>query len=212
MRKVSYLFLIMLVTASLLSGCAKEDLPVSEANIPSAPAMAQPLAQALKLSDEELVYEYCSGIDLALADNLLFTQAKDIPTETLYIFFCYITSPSEGSENIQEQWHNKTDDKYHVPIADIENVLNRYFDGYHFDPAQIDGYQPQTKEIVIGGLGGFGGGRFPKLVSKEQLSDDTLKLTVDYYDFDYTEVFYTKVYTIRFTEEGSQYLSIQKAE
>ncbi len=224
MRKMSYIFFIMLVAASLMSGCAKETLPAAEANPPSTPAMTQPLEQALKLSDEELVNNYCAGIDLALADNLLFSQAKDIPSETLYTFFCYITSPSEGSVNIQEQWYNKTDDKYHVPIADIEAVLDRYFDGYHFDPAQLipyfaeasppqhDVYQPQTKEIVIGGLGGFGGERFPKLAAKEHLSDDTLKLTVDYYDDQYTEVFYTKAYTIRFTEEGYQYLSIQKVE
>lgn len=212
MGKISYFIFIMLVAASLMSGCTKEASPVSKADPPSAPAMTQPLAQALELSDEELADNYCSGIDLALGDDLLFVQAKDIPTETLYIFFCYITSPSEGSETIQEQWYNKADDKYHVPVADIEDVLNRHFDDYHFDPAQIRGYRPETKEIVVGGLGGFGGGRFPKLVAKEQLSDDTLKLTVDYYDDQYTKVYYSKKYTIHFTEEGPQYLSIQKVE
>lgn len=221
MRKMSYVFFIMLVAASLMSGCAKEALPAAEANLPSAPAMTQPLEQALKLSDEELVNKYCAGIDLVLKD-LLFSQAKDIPTEDLYTFFCYITNPRK--ENIQEQWYNQAEDNFHVPIADIEAVLDRYFVGCHFDPAQLipyfaeasppqrDVYRPETKEIVVGGLGGFGGGRFPKLAAKEQLSDDTLKLTVDYYDDQYTEVFYTKAYTIRFTEEGYQYLSIQKVE
>ena len=208
MRKVSYLFFIMLVAASLMSGCAKEALPAAEANLPGAPTMAQPLEQALKLSDEELANKYCSTIDLVLKD-LLFSQAKDIPTETLYTFFCYITGSGGYSENIQQQWYNQAEDNFHVPIAGIEAVLDRYFDGYHFDPTKLDGYQPETKEIVIGGLGGFGGGRFPKLAAKEQLSDDTLKLTVDYYDDQYTEVFYTKAYTIRFTEEGYQYLSIK---
>lgn len=87
MRKVSYIFFIMLVTAGLLSGCARKDSPDPEANLTSAPAMTQSLKQALKLSDAELVEKYCSGIDLVLADNLLFAQAKDIPAETLYIFF-----------------------------------------------------------------------------------------------------------------------------
>ncbi|MEM5818241.1 MAG: hypothetical protein AAGU16_10310 [Desulfitobacterium hafniense] len=223
MRKISYALFIMLVAASLMSGCAKEALPSAEANLPSTPAMTQPLEQALKLSDEELANKYCSTIDLVLKD-LLFSQAKDIPTETLYTFFCYITGSGGYSENIQQQWYNQAEDNFHVPIADIEAVLDRYFDGCHFDPAQLipyfaeasppqrDVYRPETKEIVVGGLGGFGGGRFPKLAAKEQLSDDTLKLTVDYYDDQYTEVFYTKAYTIRFTEEGYQYLSIQKVE
>lgn len=56
-------------------------------------------------------------------------------------------------------------------MADVEEVLNRYFDGINFELAQINGYQAQTKEIVIGG------GRFPKLAEKEQLNNDTLKLT-----------------------------------
>lgn len=43
-----------------------------------------------------------------------------------------------------------------------------------------------------------------------QLNNDTLKLTVDYYDDQYKIVFYTKCYTIRFTANGYQYLSIIK--
>jgi hypothetical protein len=95
-------------------------------------------------------------------------------------------------------------------VADIKEILNRYFDGCNFDPVQVYGYQEQTDEIVIGGLSGFGGGRFPKLVKKEQLNDNALKLTVDYYDDQYKTVYYTKVYTIHFTSNGYQYLSIIK--
>ncbi len=210
MKKAVYLFLLVLITGSLLSGCNKKSTP--SANDVPPPASVPGLEQALKLPDEELLDRYCSGIDLCLGDDLLFAYAKDIPSETLFTFFCYMTSNQYVYErNYQDKkWYSKTDDKYHVPVADIEEVLNRYFDGHNFDPAQIDGYQPQAQEIVAGGLSGFGGGRFPKLVAKEQLNSDTLKLTVDYCDPEYENVFYTKAYTLRFTAEGYQYLSIKK--
>jgi hypothetical protein len=211
MKKIAYGLLLLLISAILLSGCSSQSLPSGNGSPAPAPAGVQGLEQALKLPDEELVDKYCSGLDLCLGDSLLFAEAKDISSETLFTFFCYITSSPEYEENYQDKkWYNKADNNYRVPVADIEEILNRYFDGYNFDPAQIDGYQPQTKEIVSGGLGGFGGGRFPQLAQKEQLKNDTLRLTVDYYDDAYKTVFYTKIYTIGFTADGYQYLSIKK--
>ncbi|HHY27014.1 MAG TPA: hypothetical protein GX523_09795 [Desulfitobacterium dehalogenans] len=198
--------LILLVIAGLLSGCNNKSLP--SVSVSPAAAGNKGLEQALDLPDDEIVNEYCSTLDLCLGDDLLFTDAKTIPSQTLFTFFCYITN-SYGSD-YQNKWYIKADNNYRVPVADIKEILNRYFDGCNFDPVQIDGYLEQTNEIVIGGLSGFGGGRFPTLVKKEQLNNDTLKLKVDYYDDQYKTVFYTKVYTIRFTANGYQYLSIIK--
>ncbi len=208
MKKVVCFLLLLLVTAGLLSGCGGKSTPGGNGS--PAPAGVQGLEQALALPDEKLVNKYCSDVDLCLGDSLLFASAQDISSETLFTFFCYITGSREYGENYQDKWYNKAENKYRVPASDIEAVLNRYFDGIHFDPAQINGYQAQTKEIVTGGLGGFGGARFPKLVQKEQLNNDTLKLMVDYCDDAYKTVLYTKAYTIRFTADGYQYLSIEK--
>lgn len=205
MKRISY-GLILLAIVGLLSGCSNK----SSSSMNDSPALTgnKGLEQALNLPDDELVNKYCSTLDLCLGDDLLFTDAETIPSQTLFTFFCYITN-SYGSD-YQEKWYIKVDNNYRVPVVDIKEILNRYFDGCNFDPVQINGYQEQTNEIVIGGISGFGGGRFSKLVKKEQLNNDTLKLTVDYYDDQYKTVFYTKVYTIGFAVNGYQYLSILK--
>ncbi|NBJ15223.1 MAG: hypothetical protein FNP40_06560 [Dehalobacter sp. 4CP] len=206
MKKVVYVSILLLIFACLLSGCGNKTIP--SVNVSPASAGNKGLEQALKLADDKLVAEYCSTLDLCLGDNLLFSDAKTISSQTLFTFFCYITN-SYGSD-YQDKWYIKADNNYRVPVADIKEILNQYFDGCNFDPVQVYGYNAQTNEIIIGGLSGFGGGRFPKLVKKEQLNNDKLKLTVDYYDDQYKTVFYTKVYTIRFTANGYQYLSINK--
>jgi len=162
MKKVAHVFLLLLIMTGLLSGCGSKSTPGGNGS--PAPAGAQELEQALQLQDDELVIKYCSNLDLCLGDDLLFDKAKDISSETLFTFFCYITN-SYGPD-YQEKWYNKTDDKYHVPVADLEEILNSYFDGINLVPAQINGYQAKTDEIVTGGLSGFGGDRFPKLSEK----------------------------------------------
>jgi len=209
MTKLFYMVLLILITAGLVLGCSSKNI-TSVDNFKSS-AVVDPLEQALRLQEDELLVDkLCAGVDLCLGDSLLFDDGKDISSKTLFTFFCYITSSQEYGQDYQNKWENKADNNYRVPVADIKEILNRYFDGINFDPTQIDGYQAKTEEIVIGGLGGFGGGRFPKLVKKERQNNDTLKLTVDYYDDQYKTVFYTKAYTIRFTANGYQYLSIKK--
>jgi len=208
MKNAFHIFLITLTIAGLLLGCSSKNITSVDNSKPS--VLVEPLEQALKLPDDKLVDKFCAGVDLCLGDSLLFDNGKDISSETLFTFFCYITSSQEYGQDYQNKWENKDNNNYRVPVADIKEILNRYFDGINFDSTQINGYQAQTEEIVIGGLGGFGGGRFPELIKKEQLNNDTLKLTVDYYDDQYKTVFYTKAYTIRFTANGYQYLAIKK--
>lgn len=217
MKRAYYVFfLLLLITTGLLSGCNSSKNTAPDINRSVLPASTQALEQALKLPDDKLADNYCGGLDLCLGDSLLFTDAKDIPSQTLFTFFCYITSVQNeyggeyGPDYQDKKWYRKADDKYHVPAADIEEVLNRYFEGINFNPTQIDYYQAQTKEVVTGGLGGFGGVRFPKVTEKERINNDTLKLTIDYCDDQYQTVFYRKVYTIRFTADTYHYLSIVK--
>ena len=217
-KRSTWAVALTLVLALLLAGCGTTlgvanttELPDSAAtstNIPNTSAVIEPLTLALKLPDDQLVNKYCSSIDLVLGDDLLFDQAKDIPSQTLFLFFCYITD-SYGP-NYQERWFDKSDQKFHVPVADLQEVLNQYFDGINLVPHQIGGYQEKANEVVMDTLNGFGGGRFPKLVKKEVINHNTLILTVDYYNDSYTKINYTKTYTIRFTDDGYRYLSIKK--
>lgn len=92
-----------------------------------------------------------------------------------------------------------------MPVPDLQEVLNQYFDGINLVPSQIGGYKEKTNEIVRSGLSGFGGERFPKIVKKETVNNNTLILTVDYCDDAYKKVNYTKTYTIRFRDDGYEY-------
>jgi len=147
---------------------------------------------------------------LESTDDLLFTDAKDIPSETLFTFFRYITASKEYDENYQQKWYSAVDNKFHVPVAEVTDIVNKYFDGINFDATKVIGYDPETNYITADILSGFGGTHFPKLANKEKIFDDTLRLTVDFYDPEYKIVYYTKVYIIRLTDAGYQYLSITK--
>ena len=138
-----------------------------------------------------------------------FANSKNISSETLFVFFSYITSSNEYPKNYCLRWYNSKEKKFHIPVTDIIKVLNKYFDGINFNPAEIEGYNNKTKTIdrIIDG---FGGARFPKLSKKEVVSNNTLKITIDYYDPDYKKISYTNIYIIRYTDDEYKYLSIAR--
>lgn len=167
--------------------------------------------QILKYSDDTLLNKYVTGVDLCLCDQLLFTDAKDIPSKTLFAFFEYITSSNEYPEDYQERWYNKNDNDYVVPVSDVTAIVDKYFDSVQFDARKLDSmYDSKTDQITVLSLSGFGGERFPRLIQKKRLDYNTLKLTVGFYDDSYTEVQYIKVFTIRFDAQGYQYIKISK--
>jgi len=206
----------LILSLSLLSGCTTRTNTNEKGNVSSAASISKPLEQALLLPDDQLVEKYATEVDISLGDDLLFSDSKDIPSQTLFEFFCHITSNKENSknneyaENYQQKWYDPKDNQFHVPVAEVTGILNKYFDGINFDPKKISGYDSKTNEIIKAILSGFGGARFPKLVNKEISSNDTLKLTVDFCDPEYKTILYTKIYTIRFDDNGYQYLSIAK--
>lgn len=214
--RISVIVLILILSLTLFSGCTTGTNINDKGNVPSAVSISRPLEQALLLPDDQLVEKYTTEVDIALGDDLLFSDSKDIPSQTLLTFFCYITSNkgnpknNEYAENYQQKWYNPKDNQFHIPVAEVTGIVNKYFDGINFDPKKISGYDSKTNEIIKVILSGFGGVRFPRLVGKEILSNNTLKLTVDFYDPEYKTILYTKIYTFRFNDNGYQYLSITK--
>lgn len=182
-------------------------------SVDTATAEPKEMQKALAMSDGQLADDL-AGLDLCLCDNLLFTDAKQIPSETLYTFFNYVVSGSDiYPKNYADKWFDKSKNVYVIPAAEVEKVIGAYFEDAKFEPAKLPkvyGYDPQRQVFVNEMIGGFGGGRFPKIAQKQIVSPDTLKITVDYFDQNYKTVEYTKVYTIRYSNTGYKYLSIVK--
>lgn len=161
------------------------------------------------LSDEELVSRLAEGLDICLiGDNeLLFTDVKDIPSSTLYMLFVYLCNTSSNKE-LQEKYESYSEQGF-IPARDVTALLNQYFDNPNFVPEEANANYDASKDVFTGVYSGFGGGRFPKLISKNFL-DDHLTLKVAFYDDRYKVIYYTKTYKIRFTDNGYKYLSITK--
>lgn len=112
-----------------------------------------------------------------------------------------------------EAWLSKADSKYHIPLDAVTATIGKYFSGAKFDPTKVNDYVPAGKEFVTPIFGGFGGGRFIKVRSKESVAANTIKLTADFYDSEsFGKVVYTKVYTIEVGDGGYRYLSITKSK
>lgn len=175
-----------------------------------APRATGSAATAYKLPDGELTDRYIEGLDVALGDKLVFTDSKQIPSDTLYMFFSFVASRDDATS---QSWYNRADDRFHIPLAAVTTTLNRYFDAVSFDPTKITTYVPATKEFVTPIFGGFGGARFVKLQKRAVVSADTIRLTADFYDGpNYAKIVSTKVYTIRVLADGYHYVSITKGD
>jgi hypothetical protein len=217
-----YLFHILTVTllaSILLGGCsAGSSVKTSSGQSTSAisssgqnvsATMPESMKKALEMTDQKIADRF-GNLDICLGDNLLFTDSKDISSKTLFTFYCYITTCDEYPKDYFQKWYNKNDAEYHVPVDNIVNVLNKYFDRVNFDPKRISEYNAKHQTIDCDYINGFGGANFPKFSKKEIISNDTLKVTISYYDPDYKSVKYSKIYTIRYTDDGYKYLSIIK--
>lgn len=210
------------VSSSSMSSSYQKDADTADSmaasSSSSSSSIPKSMQQALRMTDQELVNQL-AGLDLCVAsfdektnqsEGLTFSDSKDISSDLLFTFFSYITSSKEYPEQYYLKWYNEKEQKFHVPIDDIEQVLNKYFEHVNFDSTKIGGYNEKTN-CIDRYIDGFGGANFPKLLKKDKISDDTLRITIKYYtDTDYNEIRYIKAYTIKYTDNGYKYLSIEK--
>lgn len=71
---------------------------------------------------------------------------------------------------------------YHLKLADLTAVFDRYFVDWQFDTAYFgDEYDPETGEIVSRALGGFGGGGwcYERVLGAEAVSDDEVEVHLE---------------------------------
>ena len=226
MNKLFIMYLLCITGfLATLSACSKDetgsllsppDTPpvVSQSESPPLPidTPATPSAYPLdftsrfhSMSDDELS-AFAADYDLCMIDSMFFTNPNDIDSETLFHFWLFLTSQEhyDYGRNLDKYQDNN---EWLVPVGDIHETLGRYLESYVFDPAEVAGYYAE-KDAIYASFG-FGGMRFPKLADKSW-SDDVLTITVDYYDDQYMQVYYTVTYRIRVAADAYFYLSVVK--
>jgi len=216
--------IILLLAITLLCGCTDkknsttipDNLKHESTNVPdnstqpveSSENQVPAFMEEIKnLSDEELLYKYVNGLEIAL--ELIFEDPDEIPSDTLFMFFLYSLDTDNYYEEYEKLWYNEKDNKFHIPIKDIETQLDRYFEHYSLDPTKIYGYSASENAVVINTITGFGGDVFTKVKDKK-FDYDKLTLVVDFYDSSFQNIIETKEYVFRFYETGYYLLSVTK--
>lgn len=198
----------VLVIALLLTAVGCQPRTPAAATDPSASWFSKTLLATQ--TDEQLMSRYIEGLDIVFGGSeLVFSDASTIPSQTLFMFFVHATL--QDKLYTPDNWLNKSDSKYHIPLDAVTATIDKYFSGAKFDPTKVQGYVPASNEFVTPLFGGFGGGRFIKLRAKEAITADTVRLTADFYDGEsFKNIVYTKIYTIQIGAGGYKYLSITK--
>lgn len=223
MRKtIAVILSLCLFGAVIFVGCnaAKK---ASDNNASSAPAsgkaktvsktqnVPKTMQKIMNMSDKDLS-DMFGDIDLCLGDDFMFEDAKALTADQLMSFYIYITQTNEFDKNYLGKY-NTNDNSYTIPVSEIQSVIDKYFDGAKFDASKLtikNEYDKSADKVTIN-IMGYGGTRFPRVSIKEFLADNTLKISVDFYtDNNYSEVSYTKIYTIHYSNTGYKYISIVK--
>jgi beta-lactamase regulating signal transducer with metallopeptidase domain len=204
---VCALSLLLVGTLFCAVSCTKTAQDKVQSSQTASETVPKMMQKVLKMPDSEIT-DKLSDLDLCVTD-LRFTDSGNISSETLFTFYNYITGNIVGEypKDYIMRWYSESDKKFHVPVSDIKQVLNKYFDNVNFAPEKIDGYNKKTGKIdrIIDG---FGGVRFPKLTGKEKISSDTMKFTLANYDEKYKILYYYVSFTVRFSDTGYKYISI----
>ncbi len=170
----------------------------------------------LNLTNGSFVGRYIADLDLCLTGDaeLVFNNAAEIPQRTLLNFFIFDVNEDDKNTSSpkKKEYYNKDDEKYHIPVSDIEAVIARYFEGAVFDPFELDEFDEERNMIVLSDFPESKGENAVALTEKKKLSDDTMELTVKFYaNEDAASYKYTKVFVIKMDEYQVIYQSINKS-
>ena len=204
-----FLSILLVGTSFTAVSCTKAS-PAAQTAQKTMGAMPKMMKRMLSMPKQKLADNF-SGLDLCLGESLYFTDSKNISSETLFTYFSYIVGQGDSfiyPRDYDKRWFSQKDQQYHVPVADIVKVLNRYFVAVKFDPTKILGYNKKTEKIDRL-VDGFGGGRLPRMAAIKRISRDTLKITVNYMNMDDSKkIEYSVTYTVLYNDTGYKYRSI----
>lgn len=197
--------LLVFITAGCSSGHGATD---SQSH---PPASGHSVSSSLvKNSDNDTLLNICTGFHLIRYDGPNFDmktikKASDISPTGMYIYVV-------NTDKNLEQFYDKTERKYKIPVVYVQDYINKHFDGYTFEPEKIlyNVYDSKAKALIAEALPSPDTG-FPTISKKEALGTDTMKISVKYYDrYDNQEsdnVLYTETITLRIVGNDYKFVS-----
>ncbi|GMQ55708.1 hypothetical protein AN1V17_01000 [Vallitalea sediminicola] len=216
MKKLSILFVTMLIAVLLCSCSSKTDTSDSDLLEPDLDVNTPEYMKEIEnMSDEDFLYNYIDGLDVCC--DLNFGDASEISSDDLFTFFLYSLFIDEASyEEYENKWFDKELSMFVIPEEDITSQLDRYFKDYDFNISKVDKmaakyYDESKKAIIISMIDGFGGARFTKIIDRS-IDGNVVSVTVEFYDENYKELFETKTYEIEFHDNGYYLLKIETKE
>jgi len=235
MKKFISVCLIILLATYAFASCADRIPPATNTSevtgTPEVPATPQvpPTPQASETpaltpaenfiaatTDEELNEIIDRAIGLVGSNQASppvegFSSVDELSTINLLRFFTRVTTYDE-----RQQWYNKEDSSYHVPVKDITAVLDQYLDGYIFNLDSIisDGsFYYETEDSMIFPYNGIGWYYGCKIENVEPISEDTVRIDIAFCDWScLTEPFFKTRLTLKVVDDGYRYISFVETE
>lgn len=129
-------------------------------------------------SEQEIV-NYFSEASLFYCD---FNNPQDIPEDKLYTFAMF---------NEKKSWFNETEQVFHIPIADIYEILNNYLDDYNLPiewfENNFEGEYDTINQIITAQAIGMGTGCTSyAFINAEIIDTQNIKITLLEYCEDYS--------------------------
>lgn len=204
-RKRTVFSTVVIISLLILAGCSQLKSNTTHQTDKQAPPSVN---ATYSFKDDNFYASIAEGIDLCFPE-LTFTDAKQISDQNLYLLFTYYISSGNLFDK-GDQWLDKKNGVFRVPVSVIEPTLKKHLLIDRFDPVKAFGterhkfdgvpvecgYFPDKGEYVTPVFAGFGGARFPKILDKEYLESNIVKFRVGFYDDSYKQLNYEKLFTI----------------
>ncbi len=166
-----------------------------------------PAEKFISTTSEEQLNAIMNKVIRLLARNITFTSADSLNSSALFQFYMGVLR--EG----MEQWYNKEDKTYYVPVKDVISVLDTYFEKYVFDPNKAlstPSYNKEKDAIVLRAYG-MGFTDYYKIENVSAITDDYVEIEAAFFDStnDNNKDFpiYRTQLTIKVTDTGYHYIS-----
>lgn len=131
------------------------------------------------------------------------TSANQIPQTAMFLFFT-CTNPSI------ESYFDTKDKNYHFPLPDIQEYIDKYFDGYTCILSEMvlsdDFYSAEREEITVSALSSPSTPNL-EVVYTEVLDPDVAQITFDVYDLDGTVIINKLILSLQITNDGYKFFS-----
>ena len=147
-----------------------------------------------------------------LALNITFPWEDDLTSRELFQFYIGV-QVGQGLD----QWYNKEDETYYVPVKNVIAVLNQYFEKYVFDPNKALSAPSYNKEKDAISLKAYGIGftDYYKIEHVTAITDSFVSIEAVFSDSakdgNATYPIYRTQLTIKVTDTGYYYKSLEKS-